>query len=593
MTGAAFAAPFLERRHMILVKNRELLFSNREQYIGTPYDNNSEIRIFSIDRLQMGGVDIAELSFRLDLKYAKTNTPDTSLLDKQITDDKVYLTWTIVNSVLQVTGPVFVNIRATDSTGTVKWSSYQAVVYVEEAINTPGSYTGGLTELEQLEKRIEEKTETLDANEGERQANEIKRQQNTAAAIARVDTATNRANTASEGAEAAMERANTAAVGVEEATNRANVAASNTEQAITNATAAAAAANTAAGSVEVAKEAANTAATNANSKAQAADSAAIAANTAAENANNKAQTANTSAQAANTAATNANSKAQAADSAATAATTAARAANTAASEVNTAKDNANTAAGVANTAAGNADAKAQAANAAASAANTAAETANTAAIGANTQGNYAKAQGDYAKEQGDAAKIVAQGAVAQNGGDISNTVITTLDTVVGDFPAPAAGERGKTFFGKVKKFIDDFKALKASLVVVGQIINTFDQTAEGTVADGRALKTLKDLIDTNSTSITELIGQVLMASAISNVQVNATDKVPSSALVNIMQQAITQNTNNIAKLNGDKVNLRPGYSQFELWYNREFPNVLYVYNIEDKKLYYTRLTENS
>lgn len=593
MTGAAFAAPFLERRHMILVKNRELLFSNREQYIGTPYDNNSEIRIFSIDRLQMGGVDIAELSFKLDLKYAKTNTPDTSLLDKQITDDKVYLTWTIVNSVLQVTGPVFVNIRATDSTGTVKWSSYQAVVYVEEAINTPGSYTGGLTELEQLEKRIEEKTETLDANEGERQANEIKRQQNTAAAIARVDTATNRANTASEGAEAAMERANTAAVGVEEATNRANVAASNTEQAITNATAAAAAANTAAGSVEAAKEAANTAATNANSKAQAADSAAIAANTAAENANNKAQAANTSAQAANTAATNANSKAQAADSAATAATTAARAANTAASEVNTAKDNANTAAGVANTAAGNADAKAQAANAAASAANTAAETANTAAIGANTQGNYAKAQGDYAKEQGDAAKIVAQGAVAQNGGDISNTVITTLDTIAGEFPVPAAGERGKTFFGKVKKFIDDFKALKASLVVVGQIINTFDQTAEGTVADGRALKTLKDLIDTNSTSITELIGQVLMASAISNVQVNATDKVPSSALVNIMQQAITQNTNNIAKLNGDKVNLRPGYSQFELWYNREFPNVLYVYNIEDKKLYYTRLTENS
>mgnify|MGYP006928125053 CR=1 FL=1 len=548
MTGAAFAAPFLERRHMILVKNRELLFSNREQYIGTTYDNNSEIRIFSIDRLQMGGVDIAELSFRLDLKYAKTNTPDTSLLDKQITDDKVYLTWTIVNSVLQVTGPVFVNIRATDSTGTVKWSSYQAVVYVEEAINTPGSYTGGLTELEQLEKRIEEKTETLDANEGERQANEIKRQQNTAAAIARVDTATNRANTASEGAEAAMERANTAAVGVEEATNRANVAASNTEQAITNATAAADAANTAAGSVEAAKEAANTAATNANSKAQAADSAA------------------------------------------TAATTAARAANTAASEVNTAKDNANTAAGVANTAAGNADAKAQAANAAASAANTAAETANTAAIGANTQGNYAKAQGDYAKEQGDAAKIVAQGAVAQNGGDISNTVITTLDTVVGDFPAPAAGERGKTFFGKVKKFIDDFKALKASLVVVGQIINTFDQTAEGTVADGRALKTLKDLIDTNSTSITELIGQVLMASAISNVQVNATDKVPSSALVNIMQQAITQNTNNIAKLNGESFGVNPSSPGFPGVWGHVFTNNGNQYGIAAGDCYYLAIT---
>ena len=44
-----------------------------------------------------------------------------------------------------------------------------------------------------------------------------------------------------------------------------------------------------------------------------------------------------------------------------------------------------------------------------------------------------------------------------------------------------------------------------------------------------------------------------MASAISNVQVNATDKVPSSALVNIMQQAITQNANNIATLNGEMI----------------------------------------
>lgn len=61
----------------------------------------------------------------------------------------------------------------------------------------------------------------------------------------------------------------------------------------------------------------------------------------------------------------------------------------------------------------------------------------------------------------------------------------------------------------------------------------------------------------------------------------------------LIDQRLTDLMNKYTQLNGDKVNLRPGYSQFELWYNREFPNVLYVYNIEDKKLYYTRLTENS
>ena len=78
---------------------------------------------------------------------------------------------------LQVPGTAFINIRAFDAQGATRWASYQAPVYIGDVINTPGNYEGGLSEFEQLEQRIEEKTNTLDANEGERQEAEKEREQ--------------------------------------------------------------------------------------------------------------------------------------------------------------------------------------------------------------------------------------------------------------------------------------------------------------------------------------------------------------------------------------------------------------------------------
>lgn len=83
------------------------------------------------------------------------------------------------------------------------------------------------------------------------------------------------------------------------------------------------------------------------------------------------------------------------------------------------------------------------------------------------------------------------------------------------------------------------------------------------------------------------------AKIVNNLLATDTSTVLSGPMGKALGDRLTAAENLLTKLNGDKVNLRPGYSQFELWYNREFPNVLYVYNIEDKKLYYTRLTENS
>lgn len=168
---------------MIVVKGRELLIPNRERYIGTTYDDNSEIRTFFLDRAGGNGVDLSALSFRLDLEY-ENGGKDTALLEKEVGEDSIVLTWNITKGIVQVPGTLFAELRATDSRGSVKWASFRAAMYVEEAIDTPGQYTGSLTELEQCETRIDAKIEEMQAladslgeTEEERQQNEAIRQQ--------------------------------------------------------------------------------------------------------------------------------------------------------------------------------------------------------------------------------------------------------------------------------------------------------------------------------------------------------------------------------------------------------------------------------
>ena len=162
---------------MIVLKGRQMLVQTQERYIGTTYDNNSENRTFLIDRVTVNGADLSALSFRLDLEY-ENGGKDTALLTKEIQEEYIVLTWEIESGVLQVPGTVFANIRGTDYQGTVKWASFKAAFYVEDTINTPGTYTGGLSEMEQMELRIDRKIENLDAGEEERIRNEQGRQEN-------------------------------------------------------------------------------------------------------------------------------------------------------------------------------------------------------------------------------------------------------------------------------------------------------------------------------------------------------------------------------------------------------------------------------
>ncbi|MGL5436609.1 MAG: hypothetical protein ACRDBO_14590, partial [Lachnospiraceae bacterium] len=61
--------------------------------------------------------------------------------------------------------------------------------------------------------------------------------------------------------------------------------------------------------------------------------------------------------------------------------------------------------------------------------------------------------------------------VDATGGDVAETVVSSIDTITTEFPVPAAGDKTKTVVGKVKKFIEDFNNFKTGILTVGMIVN--------------------------------------------------------------------------------------------------------------------------
>ncbi|MGC6175907.1 pyocin knob domain-containing protein [Lacrimispora sp. 38-1] len=80
-------------------------------------------------------------------------------------------------------------------------------------------------------------------------------------------------------------------------------------------------------------------------------------------------------------------------------------------------------------------------------------------------------------------------------GDISDTKIQSLDSVSSEFPIPEEGETSRQFFGKVRKFIQDFNNFKTGIITVGKLVNNGSTTAGGYALDARYGKTLFDLFN--------------------------------------------------------------------------------------------------
>ena len=285
---------------MITVRGRELVIPVAERQIGTQFDNNSETRQFKINRLTVGGIDISNLDFRIDLRYGK-ETKDTDVLEKEITDEHVILTWTVSAASVKQVGTVFIALRGSDDFGTVKWATNQGYLYVGDTINTPDGAEMALSELEKLEKRIDQKTESMDAAESSRVEAEKIRQENESARLKNEAEWQKQGEAAVEAAKTATAAASVASASAEAASGSAGTASSAAQTATTAQNAASASAEAASGSAETASSAAQTATaaqSAASTSAEAAAGSAEAASSAAQTATQKASEASSSASAA-------------------------------------------------------------------------------------------------------------------------------------------------------------------------------------------------------------------------------------------------------------------------------------------------------
>lgn len=311
---------------MITVRGRELIIPESERQIGTPYDSNSEVRQIRISRLTAGGVDISYLDFRLDLRYGNEKK-DTALLDKEISDAEIILTWTVGKNSVKEVGTVWIAVRGSDDFGTVKWATNQGYVYVGQTIDTPSEENLPLTELEELEKRIDQKMEGLDADEKGREEAEKKRVE---AENIRVENENQRLNNEAEWqkqGEKAVKAAETATQAATTASQKAEEASSSAAEASGNASTASAAAITAtqkAGEASNSASSAEKGATTATQRANAASNSAAKAAESASTASQKAGEASSSAIAAEESASTASTAATTATQKATAAANSAR-----------------------------------------------------------------------------------------------------------------------------------------------------------------------------------------------------------------------------------------------------------------------------
>ena len=159
---------------MIKVRNKVLMIPENELTIAAVGDKGSVNRVFQIPRIQPDGVDLANMIFKLNLLYLDTNEKDRDDLDKAISDDFITLTWTISNLTSSHVGNAYIQLCAMTDTGSMRWLSYQAAVYIESSIEAEKT-TIALSELENLEKRIDEKANALDSAESSRVEAETER----------------------------------------------------------------------------------------------------------------------------------------------------------------------------------------------------------------------------------------------------------------------------------------------------------------------------------------------------------------------------------------------------------------------------------
>ena len=139
---------------MIKVRSKTLFIPAEEQSIGASGEAESTVREFHIDRVSGDGVDLANLLFKLNIRYAGVRDIDRSDLEKVVTDNAIILRWLISSVTMSHAGTAFIQLDAFDNTGSCRWKSYPGAVYIEKSLGNAEIPSNTLSELEQLEKKF-------------------------------------------------------------------------------------------------------------------------------------------------------------------------------------------------------------------------------------------------------------------------------------------------------------------------------------------------------------------------------------------------------------------------------------------------------
>ena len=106
---------------------------------------------------------------------------------------------------------------------------------------------------------------------------------------------------------------------------------------------------------------------------------------------------------------------------------------------------------------------------------------------------------DVINENIDAIDTELKKKIDVSGGDTAETIVSDFETSAESFPVPAAKEKAKTGWGKVKKFGEDFKAWMTGVCLLGHIVNncvTNNPNLPLSAAQGKALMDLYTVLNT-------------------------------------------------------------------------------------------------
>lgn len=131
-----------------------MLIPNEERYIGTTFDENSEVRTFRISRYTQTDIDLSAFTAKADIFHCDTETTDRADLEMEVQAKYILLHLYITAGMVATPGTRLIDLKLFNDDGEVKWSSYKGAFYVEDPFVTPSATSENLSELEQLEARI-------------------------------------------------------------------------------------------------------------------------------------------------------------------------------------------------------------------------------------------------------------------------------------------------------------------------------------------------------------------------------------------------------------------------------------------------------